>query len=119
MGTDIANRVQKQVDEQLRQLGIAPSAKSGTSTTNSCAQIVKACALAGFGSGSGNAGKGLFTDCVDPLMQGKPQPQGAIIPLPQVDRQTIAACKQANPEFGHGKNRKGPSSLPDPDSDPQ
>jgi serine/threonine protein kinase len=117
MGTDIANRVQKQVDEQLRQLGIQPSAKSGTSATNSCAQIVKACKLAGFGKGIGNTGKGLFTDCIDPLMQDKPQPQEATIPLPHVDPQTIAACQQANPEFGHVKHRKPPPSSPDSDSD--
>jgi serine/threonine protein kinase len=117
MGTDIANRVQKQVNEQLRQLGIAPSAKTGTSATNSCAQIAKACALAGFGSGSGYAGKGLFTDCVDPLMQGKPQPQAAVIPLPQVDPQTIAACKQVDPDFGHGTRRKRLPPPTDADSD--
>ncbi len=119
MGTDIANRVQKQVDEQLRQLGISPTGKSGAGMTSACAQIVRACATAGFGTGSGNEGKGLFTDCVDPLMQGKPQPPEAIIPLPKVARKAIAACKQTNPEFGNGKNRKAPPSSSDPDTDSQ
>jgi len=111
MGTDIANSVQKQVDEQLRQLGIAASSSA---RSNSCGQIVKACKQAGFGKGNGI---GLFTDCVDPLMQGKPQPQAATIPLPHVDPQTIAACKQASPEFGRLRHRKPPPSSPDPDSD--
>jgi serine/threonine protein kinase len=119
MGTDIANRVQKQVDEQLRQLGVSPSGRSGAGMTSACAQVVRACTLAGFGSGKGNEGKGLSTDCVDPLMQGRPQPPEAIIPLPKVDRHLIAACKQANPEFGHGKNRKVPLPSSDSDSDSQ
>ena len=117
MGTDIANRVQKQVDEQLRQLGISPTGKSGAGMSSACAQVVRACATAGFGSGNGNEGKGLFTDCVDPVMQGRPQPHGAVIPLPKVDRQVIAECKRTNPEFGHGKNRKSPAPSSDPDSD--
>jgi serine/threonine protein kinase len=111
MGTDIANRVQKQVGEQLRQLGIAPSAKSGTSATNSCAQIVKACKDAGFAKSIRNS------DCVDPLMQGKPQPKTATIPLPPVDPQVIAACKKFDPNFGRSRKGEGSSSPPKPGSD--
>src|SRR5262249_7260436 len=104
MGTDIANRVQKQVDEQLRRLGIAPSTADGQSRAAvSCGLITKACRDAGFASGVGNVGKGLFTDCVNPLMQGKPQPRQATIPLPHVDPHVIAACKKIDPNFGHSK----------------
>ena len=115
MGTQIADRVQKQVDEQLRQLGIAPSAANGGSVAaGPCGQITKACKDAGFGSGVGYVGKGLFTDCVNPLMQGKPQPRQATIPLPQVNPHIIAACKQIDPDYGRVKNRDGSPSVANP-----
>ena len=113
MGTDIANRVQKQVDEQLKQLGIAPSARTGANhiSSNPCGQIARACKDAGFAKSTRNS------DCVYPLMQGKPQPETATITLPQVDPQVIAACKKIDRNYGHSKNDEGASSSPDTDSD--
>jgi serine/threonine protein kinase len=113
MGTDIANRVQKQVDEQLRQLGVAPSTQKGDNrvTANPCGQIAIACKDAGF---TGSARK---SNCEYPLMQGKPQPETATIPLPHVDPQIIAACKKIDPNFGHSHKSESSSSPPDSDSD--
>ena len=96
MGTDISNQVQKHLNEQLRQLGIAPSARTGVNgvSANPCVQIAKACKDAGFAKNTRNS------DCMYPLVQGKPQPETAAIPLPHVDPQVIAGCKQIDPNFG-------------------
>jgi hypothetical protein len=34
-------------------------------------------------------------------MDGTPQPQNATIPLPQVNPNVVAACKQSKPNYGH------------------
>ena len=96
--------VQKQVNDQLRQLGIDPSSSNSTGTNahpKACAQISRACLAAGFVAGQGNTGNRVFPDCVVPLMDGTPQPQNATIPLPQVNPNVIAACKQLKPNYGH------------------
>jgi arylsulfatase A-like enzyme len=69
-----------------------------------CRQIAAACRNAGFVPGGRSTGNGLQGDCVAPIMQGKPQRPKATKPLPQVDPETVAACKAENPDFGQGKN---------------
>ncbi|PYV46676.1 MAG: hypothetical protein DMG94_08960 [Acidobacteria bacterium] len=116
LGNNIASKVQKQVSDQLRQLGIDPSSSNSTGTnthTKACAQISRACIVAGFVAGPGNTGNQVFPDCVVPLMDGTPQPQNATIPLPQVNPNVIAACKQLKPNYGHfsKKHSREPSSA--------
>jgi hypothetical protein len=65
-----------------------------------CDEITAACEKAGFVSGGGREGAGLVVHCVEPLMQGKPQPRSASKPLPRVDPQLITACAAARPAFG-------------------
>ena len=60
-----------------------------------CTQIEKACHRAGFASGFG-----MGPDCIRPIMTATPQQQQATKPLPQIDPQVVAACKQQDPNFG-------------------
>ena len=60
-----------------------------------CTQIENACHRAGFASGFG-----LEPDCIRPIMTGTPLQQQATKPLPQIDPQVVAACKQQDPNFG-------------------
>jgi hypothetical protein len=64
-----------------------------------CQEIIAACQKAGFVAGGVNKGSGLQLNCVQPIMQGTTV-TGSEKPLPQVDPQTVAACKQRNPRFG-------------------
>jgi len=85
-----------------------------------CEQIRAACQGAGFVQGGARGGNGLQADCIDPLMQGTPQPRKASRPLPQVDPNTVAACHATNPTFGQpralrsesGGQPSPPSPLP-------
>jgi hypothetical protein len=67
-----------------------------------CAQIYQACQNAGFIVGEAKEGKGLWMDCVDPIMQGIP-PKKSVLPLPSVSPQVVASCKAKHPRFGSGK----------------
>jgi serine/threonine protein kinase len=90
LGTDIASKVNEQVAEQLKRVpGMA-----NIQGSYPCAQITQSCKDAGFT-------KDLSADCVVPLIEGKPQPSTALKPLPQIDPQIVAACKQMNPYYGH------------------
>ena len=73
-----------------------------------CKQIVSACAGAGFVKGDAKQGYGLWKDCIDPIMRGTAQPANADKPLPAVPAEVIAACKQADPNFGEGKRAAAP-----------
>jgi hypothetical protein len=64
-----------------------------------CQAIIAACQKAGFVAGGVSKGNGLQLNCVQPIMQGTTV-TGSEKPLPQVDPQTVAACKQRNPRFG-------------------
>ena len=66
-----------------------------------CAQIVTACQAAGFVKGEYKVGKGLWRDCVDPIVQGKQV--NSAIPLPAIDPAVVTACKAKHPKFGAGK----------------
>jgi arylsulfatase A-like enzyme len=73
-----------------------------------CAQIRQACQSAGFMQGGGKTGAGLKVDCLDPLLQGTPQPRRATRPLPAVDPATVAACKanhSGDPGAKHGRKQ--------------
>jgi hypothetical protein len=75
---------------------------------DACEQITKACERAGFVLGGVNKGIGRDVDCIQPIMEGKPQRPQATRPLPPVDPQLISACKASNPTFGQAP--VGPSS---------
>src|SRR5438034_7809188 len=65
-----------------------------------CAQIAVACKQAGFAARGAKKGVGIVSDCIRPTMQGTPQRKQATKPLPQIDPQLVAACKEQNPKFG-------------------
>jgi hypothetical protein len=44
----------------------------------------------------------LEPDCIRPIMTATPPQQQATKPLPQIDPQVVAACKQQDPNFGKG-----------------
>src|SRR5271167_656039 len=75
-----------------------------------CGQLKSACINAGFVQGGVKSGTGLFQDCIEPIMQGTSQPRRASKPLPQVDPQIVAACKQQNPNFGNLQARSDQAS---------
>ena len=79
----------------------------------SCGQIAAACESAGFVRGAAREGAGLKVDCINPIMQGTPQPPRASKPLPQVDPQLVADCRASNPRFGQARpSREGGSPPP-------
>jgi hypothetical protein len=77
-----------------------------------CAQIAAACKQAGFVSNGAKTGVGIVVDCIRPIMAGAPQGVPGIKPLPQIDSQVVAACKQQNPNFGMGRAKLQPSGQP-------
>src|SRR5579871_139756 len=60
---------------------------------DACEQIRAACERAGFSRGTARSGTGLFVDCVAPIVQGRPQPRAARMPLPSIDPRIVAACR--------------------------
>jgi hypothetical protein len=82
-----------------------PASRSG----GPCAQIAAACKQAGFVSNGAKTGVGIVVDCIRPIMAGTPQGVPGIKPLPQIDSQVVAACKQQNPNFGMGRAKLQPS----------
>ena len=79
-----------------------------------CGQIATACESAGFARGAAREGTGLRVDCINPIMQGAPQPARASKPLPQVDPQLVADCRASNPRFGQPKASREGGSQPSP-----
>jgi hypothetical protein len=75
-----------------------------------CAQITLACKKAGFAALGTKKGVGIVLDCVRPIMQGTPQRKEATKPLPQIDPQLVAACKEQNPKFGTARGVKSQPS---------
>jgi len=65
-----------------------------------CDQITAACERAGFVYGRFKSGIGLEIDCIQPIITGRRQPLRAMLPLPQIDPQVVAACNVSNPRFG-------------------
>jgi hypothetical protein len=66
------------------------------------AQIRAACIRAGFVPKGAKMGVGIALDCIQPIMVGTPQRKQASQPLPLLDPQVVAACKERNPNFGMG-----------------
>jgi hypothetical protein len=64
-----------------------------------CERITAACESAGFVLGGAGEGKGLWQDCLIPLMQGQARPATAR-PLPVIDPQVKVGCLAAQPNFG-------------------
>jgi arylsulfatase A-like enzyme len=85
----------------------APSERRQARQEGPCGEITAACQRAGFVRGDARGGNGLLRDCVQPIMQGRPQPPQARVPLPQVDPQTVADCRASNPG-----QAKGPAAEP-------
>ena len=78
-----------------------------------CAEIRAACLRAGFVPNGARAGIGLVFDCVQPIMAGTPQPPRAAQPLPRINPQLVAACRESNPNFGLGPRAAfGPGPQP-------
>ena len=77
-----------------------------------CEQLVQACKQAGFIEGDARTGNGLHVDCINPIMRGTAQPPKAKLPLPQVNPQVVAACKQKHPNFGEPKGGQPKTEQP-------
>ena len=67
-----------------------------------CKEIKDACLKAGFVQGEAKEGKGLWKDCINPLIQGTTAKK-SVLPLPTVTPAVVAACKAKHPKFGEGK----------------
>ncbi len=80
----------------------APLAHGEDANEGPCKQIKEACTKAGFIKGEAKEGKGLWKDCIDPIMQGTTAKK-SVLPLPSVDPSLVAACKAKRPKFGSGK----------------
>lgn len=63
--------------------------------TDPCDQVVKACKSAGYVEGESKENKGLWYDCVDPVLHGKK----AVGKQPEVTSQVISACHTKDPTF--------------------
>jgi hypothetical protein len=74
-------------------------------TPDPCQQIVQQCQSAGFVKGDWKTGKGLWKDCINPIVSGAP-PLAAKKPLPAVNPSVLSACKAKHPNFGKGKSEK-------------
>jgi hypothetical protein len=87
------------------------------STAGACAQITAACKQAGFVPQGATTGLGLVVDCIRPIIAGAPQRKKAAKPLPEVDPQVVASCKEQNPNFGKGggaKSKPGAQPMTNP-----
>lgn len=76
-----------------------------------CEKITAACESAGFVQGEAAEGKGLWQDCVTPILQGQSRPSFAK-PLPILDPQVRAACLAAKSKPGN--NREEPPAKEPP-----
>jgi hypothetical protein len=79
-----------------------------------CAQIRAACEQAGFVQGAVRDGYGLQIDCIRPIIQETPQPPRASKPLPQINPELIAACREKNPNFGGPRASASDAHAPPP-----
>jgi hypothetical protein len=58
-----------------------------------CKEVQSACTSAGFVVHGESAGKGLYEDCMGPLLEGHAAPKSAKLPLPQVDDKVLTTCR--------------------------
>ena len=105
-------------------VGITSWAQSGKTTTDTpaqqaaactkiadlnCKSVCQACQNAGYILGDVGIGKGLWVDCVNPIMQGTAEPakaQKAGMSRPSVPASTISACHASKPNFGYPQHKK-------------
>jgi arylsulfatase A-like enzyme len=64
-----------------------------------CLQIDAACREAGFTLGGAHSGAGIMVNCLRPIVEGTAPPQNSSKPLPQIDSETISACRASIPDF--------------------
>ena len=83
----------------------ADTAPAAPKAEGPCKKIEDACLGAGFIKGEAKEGKGLWVDCIDPIMQGSTQPAKAVMKLPAVAAADIAACTAKHPNFGQKKKK--------------
>src|SRR6266481_4162526 len=93
-------------------LALAGATAAHAQAAGPCREIVAACREAGFTQGGARTGDGIVIDCVRPIMLGAAQPRRATKPLPQIDPQIVAACKERNPDFGQQPNRAPNDARP-------
>ncbi|MBV9181794.1 MAG: serine/threonine protein kinase [Acidobacteria bacterium] len=125
---DIVESTNRNTEALLRQMNVpppVPRSPSGDTSpaaagTRPCEFITQACKQAGFVNGAVKSGNGLAFDCIIPIMQGTPPPRRVTMPLPQIGRDVIAACKTNNPNFGvPPKKRSTQGASGPPASDTQ
>ena len=83
----------------LLTLSVSCYAQTTQPSANPCQQIQATCERAGFTFGKSESGSGLWVDCVSPIVENKPQPPNASLPLPRMDPQVVMACKTSDPDF--------------------
>jgi N-acetylglucosamine-6-sulfatase len=93
-------------------MALAGATAAHAQAAGPCREIVAACREAGFTQGGARTGDGIVVDCVRPIMLGTAQPRRAVKPLPQIDPQIVAACKERNPDFGQQPNRAPNDTAP-------
>lgn len=62
-------------------------------TNHACWPIEQACSQAGFVRGASHSGYGLFSDCMNPIINGKPQPRNAVLSPPVINPDVIQSCR--------------------------
>jgi len=77
----------------------APASAQGQ-VKDPCKQIKMLCEGAGFAPHEAKAGKGLFVDCVKPILHGGAPNPKATLALPQVDPTLVSACLAKHPNMG-------------------
>ncbi len=75
-----------------------------------CQQIRTACKNAGFVVG-GSVGQRLVLDCFNPIVLGQMPKRPATLPLPQIDPQLLAACKQNLNKTSPGANAQAQPAV--------
>jgi hypothetical protein len=82
---------------------LAESGRKCRPKQTACDAIKKKCEDSGFVLGKWSYGYGLWRNCINPIMQGKPNGPNAIYELPSVDPKLISDCKAKVPGFGAGE----------------
>ncbi|WP_413557042.1 hypothetical protein [Bdellovibrio sp. HCB209] len=77
----------KSVIIALTLLGSVSAFAQGAPKEHPCNQVKAACEGAGFKKGEQKDGKGLWKDCIDPIMKGKP------VAGVTLTKEAIDACK--------------------------
>lgn len=102
IGSPIGSPIGSWVRAFVFAAGFGFFAASSIQAAGPCQQVVQACRGAGFIKGAWKQGKGLWVNCVNPIMQGT-QATGATLSLPSVSPGVISSCKAKHPKFGQGK----------------